>query len=305
MRRGSNLKTKTMDIKKIYGALLSAVGKTCGLGVAKEFDAYFRFHRKLNLKTPITLADKVSYIELYIQSPLASICTDKFAVREYIMRKGYEHTLIPLVGGVWNSADEIDFEALPSSFVIKATHGCKMNYIVADKYCLNIEHCKKEIKRWLNTTYGVYSMEPHYASIPHRVYAEKYLGDLSSLVDYKIHCLNGIPRFILAVSDRIADGDRPMQVTLDLFDISWNYIPETVKSNLEIPGKGSVKKPDHLDEMLKMAADLAEGFKFVRVDLYESNDQIFFGELTFSPACCVFPYFSDKFNREMGEKLII
>lgn len=105
------------------------------------------------------------------------------------------------------------------------------------------------------------------------------------------------------MSDRVADDDRPMKATLDLFDISWNVIPEVIGSRAEVPGIGDIQKPEHLEEMLQIAADLAEDFKFVRVDLYEVEGQVRFGELTFSPACCVFPYFSDKFNQEMGQYL--
>lgn len=294
-----------MNIKGIYGCGLQLLIKIAGIDAAKKFDTYLRFHRRLNLKSPTTLADKVSYIELHDQSPLAPMCTDKYAVRDYIAKKGYADTLVPLVGGVWNSVDEIDFNVLPESFVIKATHGCKMNYIVPDKNQLNVMDCKKTLQKWLDTTYGVYSMEPHYVPIPHRVYAEQYLGDMSGLIDYKIHCLNGIPKFIIAFSDRKVDEDKPMQVTLDLFDIAWNSIHETVRSNSEIPGKGNISRPKYLIEMLEMSADLAADFKFVRVDLYELNDRIYFGEMTFSPACCVFPYFSDKFIIQMGKYLII
>ena len=94
-----------------------------------------------------------------------------------------------------------------------------------------------------------------------------------------------------------------MKCTLDLFDIEWNPIPEIVKSNSEIPGKGDVPKPENLDEMLHIAKLLAQDFKFVRVDLYNLHGKVLFGELTFSPACCVFPYFTDKFNKMMGDKL--
>lgn len=296
---------KYLNIKRMYGSGLQLMSKIAGIDSAKKIDTYMRFHRRLNLKTPITLADKVSYIELHDQSPLAPMCTDKYAVRDYIAKKGYADTLVPLVGGVWNSVDEIDFDALPESFVIKATHGCKMNYIVSDKNHLDAEDCKKTLQKWLNTTYGVYSMEPHYVSVPHRAYAEQYLGDMSGLIDYKIHCLNGVPKFIIAFSDRKVDEDKPMQVTLDLFDIEWNSIPETVRSNCEIPGKGNIPKPKYLTEMLKMSSDLSSDFKFVRVDLYELNDQIYFGEMTFSPACCVFPYFRDEFILKMGKYLTI
>lgn len=292
-------------IKQVYGQVLSVITSIFGVNYAKKFDTRLRFHKSLNLSHPKTLADKVSYIELHEQSPLATQCTDKYAVRQYVADKigGGTDLLVPLAGGPWNNVDEIDFDRLPSSFVLKATHGCKMNYFVPDKKRLNIQECKKEMKRWLNRTYGTYSVEPHYKRIPHRIYAEQYLEEMTDLVDYKIHCLNGEPQFILVITDRIFKKDEPMKCTLDLFDIHWNPIPEIVRSNSEIPGKGKVPIPENLDEMLRVAKLLSKDFKFVRVDLYNLRGKVLFGELTFSPACCVFPYFTDKFDKLMGDKL--
>lgn len=291
--------------KKIYAVILRIITVLFGIDAAKKFDIRLRFHRSLNLKNPSTLADKVSYIELHDQSPLASKCTDKYAVRDYIRERGLADILVPTVGGPWNSFEEIDFSILPNRFVLKATHGCKMNYMVPDKQKLNIDKCKSEVKRWLNTTYGTYSMEPHYIHISHRIYAEKYLDDMDKLTDYKFHCLNGVPQFVLTVSDRHVEGDSAMQVILDLFDMEWNPIFEVVGANQERPGNGSLNKPRHFDEMVEISKVLSKDFKFVRVDLYEVDDKVLFGELTFSPACCVFPYFTESFLYDMGDKLII
>ena len=167
------------------------------------------------------------------------------------------------------------------------------------------EKCKKEIQRWMDTTYGTYSMEPHYIEIPHRFYIEKYLEKADQLVDYKFHCLNGEPQFVLTCSNRKSNGDKAMQVTLDLFDMDWKPIPEIVSSGLEHPGNGELPKPENLDEMIRIAKILSKDFKFVRVDLYELEGKVYFGELTFSPAHCVFPYLSDKFDLEMGKLLQI
>lgn len=294
-----------MNIKIFYGWFLSALTKVFGIDTAKTFDAKFRMKRSLNLKCPVTLADKVAYIELHQQSPSASVCSDKYAVRDYVAQKGYEKNLVPLVGGPWESHDSVDFSLLPESFVLKATHGCKMNYIVPQKAAMDRKKCRQEMERWFHTTYGTYSLEPHYAVIPHRVYAEKYLGDMSRLTDYKIHCLNGVPTFVLAVSDRHADGDKAMRATLDCYDMEWNHLPVICGDGSETPGNNQVQKPKRFPEMIEMSKKLSEDFDFVRVDLYEMNDQIYFGELTFSPAACVFPYFTEDFLKEMGNKLKI
>ena len=294
-----------MNIKMLYAQVLGGISAVAGVDAAKKFDAQLRFRKKLNLKKPTTLSDKVTYIELHEQSPLAPSCTDKYAVRKYVEDKGLGDTLVPMVGGPWSRVEDVDFNTLPNSFAIKATHGCKMNYLVPDKSKMDIEQCCKEMSRWIATTYGGYSMELHYLTIPHRIYAEKYLENANQLIDYKIHCMNGRPEFILVCSDRKANGDAAMQVTLDLFDLEWKHIPELIPSGSEVAGDGTMTKPQKLDEMIDIARKLSEDFKFVRVDLYELNGKVYFGELTFSPGSCVFPYFTHKFDLKMGKKLQI
>ena len=294
-----------MNIKKIYGNVLQIAVRVFGVDFAKQFDSEFRFHRKLDLKNPKTLADKVSYIELHKQSPLASVCSDKYAVRDYVTEKGLADILVPVAGGPWTRVEEINFNALPAQYVLKATHGCKMNYIVKDKKKLNENECKKELQRWLDTTYGIYSMEPHYMKIPHRIYCEQFLEEQSKLMDYKIHCLNGKPEFIMVSSDRYSNKDEAMHVTQELYDVDWNPIFEVRRAGFEIPGDGKKCMPENLDEMLRIARILSAGIDFVRIDLYNLSGRIYFGEMTFSPACGVFPYMTDKFISEMGGKLQI
>ncbi len=294
-----------MNIKRLYGSVLKLLEDAFGADFAKQFDSQFRFQRKLNLKNPKTLADKVSYLELHKPSPLASFCSDKYAVRTYVADKGLDDILIPTVGGPWTEAEEVDFCALPDRFVLKATHGCKMNYIVPDKKKLDEGACRKEMERWMDTTYGVYSMEPHYRSIPHRIYCEQFLEEASKLMDYKIHCFNGRPEFIMVSSDRRNNGDKAMHVTQELYDINWKPIFEVKRSGFEIPGDGKKPVPEHLDEMLRVARILSEGIDFVRIDLYDLKGRVYFGEMTFSPACGIFPYMTDQFISEMGGRLKI
>ena len=232
-------------LKKIYALWLRFLIFSFGLDFAKISDSYVRFRRKLNLKKPQTLADKVTYLFLHKNTPLMSTCTDKWAVREYLARKGLSKILIPTVGGPWSNVKDINFDSLPNQFILKATHGCKMNYFVPDKSKLDILSCKRTLQKWLDTTYGTYSMEPHYKPIPHRIYAEQLLDISGGLADYKIHCLNGEPSFILVCSERNAQGRR-MQVTLDLFDVNWHTQNQYLQSSgLEIVGMGKIAKPQY------------------------------------------------------------
>lgn len=289
-------------IKRMYAVLLSLIEFLMGIDSAKKFDTKLRFHKSINLKNPKTLSEKVTYIELHRQSPLATRCTDKYAVREYVKANGLENILIPCVGGPWEDVEQIDFDKLSYPCIIKATHGCKMNYILHDRNDLEVEECKRALSKWLKITYGTYSIEPHYKTIPHRSYAEMLIDGIDDLIDYKFHCINGNPEFVLTCSERKSDGDDAMAVTLDLFDMEWKHIPQVISKGKEIAGNGLIEKPKTFEEMTEIAKTLSQGFEFVRVDLYERDGKVLFGEMTFSPACCVFPYFSNDFDRDMGKK---
>lgn len=292
-------------IKKIYGYWLSVLTFLFGIDLAKQFDAYFRFKRKLNLKNPQTLADKVTYLFLHRSTPLMSSCTDKWAVREYVKGKGLADILVPVVGGSWTNVEGINFDALPNKFILKATHGCKMNYIVENKAELDISDCKNKLQKWLDTTYGTYSLEPHYKLIPHRIYAEELLDDPHQIIDYKINCLNGKPKFIFVGSERDS-SQKSMKVKWDLFDTKWNCINQYLRTTgLETPNLGKIPIPKHFKEMLSAAEILSADFAFVRVDLYEVKGKVYFGELTFSPACGVMAFFTDEFISKMGKELEI
>lgn len=289
-------------IKRLYAILLSFIEYLFGIDLAKKFDTKLRFHKSLDLKNPKTLSEKVTYIELHKQSPLAPSCTDKYEVREFVKSRGLENILIPVYGEAWSDVNQIDFNTLTYPCILKATHGCKMNYVLHDINNIDLQKCKKELSKWLKISYGTYSIEPHYKTIPHRIYAEKFIRRIDDLIDYKFHCINGNPEFVLTCSQRKANGDAAMAVTLDLFDMEWKHIPEIIGSGNEIAGDGLIQKPETFDRMKEIARVLSRGFEFVRVDLYEIDGNILFGEMTFSPACCVFPYFSKEFDIEMGNK---
>lgn len=280
--------------RRIYRVLLDFGAKTMGAKWAKQADAWLRFGRRLNLKHPRTLADKASWLELNGDQVIAARYTDKFRVREYIESKGLKEILIPVCGGPWDSIDQVDLDSLPEQFVIKATHGCEMNLICTDRSKLDKNYAMHKIEQWLNSDYSRSSVEPHYKLIPHRVYAEEYIGGFEKVIDYKIHCINGKPAFILACSER------EQALKLNLYDIDWNPI-----SGLQGPELNTheIAKPANLNEMIEVAYLLSEDFDFVRVDLYDMSGKINFGELTFSPAAGVFPYFTDSFVAKWGEEL--
>ena len=292
-------------LQKSYGFVLRSVEACISVDFAKKLDARLRFRRKIDLRNPKTLADKVSYISLHTLPEQAVRCTDKWEARDYVAKKGLEHILIPVHGEAVSSADELDFSIFPNKFVLKATHGCRMNYICLDKDKLDREKCRKLVRKWLNSTYGTYSVEPHYRGIPHRVYCETCIAKPEELQDYKIFCMNGEPRFVLVCSDRIAVAGKGTSLSLYLYDISWNPLDGVVKYRGEGPGDGVIPKPLKLDEMLDVARKLSKDFDFVRVDLYEVDGEVYFGELTFTPFNGTLPILSQEFLEKEGEKLIL
>lgn len=288
-----------------YSMMLGCTEACFGINFTKKMDAWLRFGRKLDLQNPKSLADKVSYISLHTLSPEAVRCTDKWEARGYVAEKGLEHILIPVHGQPVSSADALVFSLFPNQFVLKATHGCRMNYICMDKTQLDQEACRKTVRQWLKTTYGTYSVEPHYRKLPHRVYCESCIGKPGQLVDYKIHCLNGEPSFILACNARASEEGEVSSVAMYLYDTEWSKIDALQTYRGHGPGRGSIAKPKKLAEMLDIARKLSSGFDFVRVDLYETDDRIWFGELTFTPANGVFPSYKKELLKREGEKLVI
>lgn len=285
------------EIKQIYGAFLSFLEKLIGIDGTKNFDSFFRFGRTLNLSEPKSLADKVSYIELHTDATLRAKCTDKYEVRKFVKDRGLAEILVPIVMDARSSASEINFEDLPEEYVLKATHGCGMNIIHTNSEKKGFKSERKQVERWLSTVYGKYSLEPHYLLIKPRVYAEEYLGELNGLIDYKFHCYNGKPSFVLTVSERDTGLYKLNAYTCDWVPI--NCVIGKHKSTNDIP------MPKRLKEMLNISRVLSAGFDFVRVDLYEVAGKVWFGELTFSPAACVFPYFTQDFLNHEGKKLVI
>ena len=279
--------------RDLYRHLLNAEASVLGVRRAKELDARVRFGSKLDLSDPKTLADKICWIELNTNQALAARCTDKWAVRDYVAKKGLADLLVHAYGP-WGSVEDIDVDSLPQAFALKATHGCEMNYLVPDKDSLNIDDMLAHARKWLGEDYPRACVEPHYKLVPRRVYAEDFIGGMDKIVDYKFHCLNGEPRFVLTCSER----DKGLK--LNLYNLDWNSI-----DGLQGPLRNGkqIARPKLLSEMIDAARTLSADFDFVRVDLYESDGRIMFGELTFSPGCGVMDYYTDDFITRWGREL--
>lgn len=238
---------------------------------------YFKYHREiLHLNHPRTYSEMLMWLKVHGRLDRYHNMADKYAVREYVTEKLGADYVIPLLG-VWDSADEIDFDKLPDKFVLKANHGCDYNVICTDKSKLDIEDTKKKLDRWINEDFYREEREMQYKGIKPKIIAEKYLEDESGqLRDYKFYCVEGVPKMIQYDVDRFTDHKS------ELMDTDWKRLKTVQVGTFSELGPQS-PKPAALPKLLEAARKLSNDFWFVRVDLYLVGDQVYFGELTFTP----------------------
>lgn len=230
--------------------------------------------RRLNFKNPRTYNEKLQWIKLYDKKPEYTLYADKYRVREYISKTiGGEH-LIPLLD-VYNSVSEIEWDGFPDQFVLKCTHGSGSNIICKDKSKLDIVEAERKLEKWMKKNWYWFGREWCYKNIKPRIICEKYMVDESGyeLKDYKFFCFNGEPKLVQVDYDRFAGHER------NVYSLEWEFIDVIIK----YPNnpKRQIEKPKNLDGMIKIAAILSKGIPHVRVDLYDVNGSIYFGEMTF------------------------
>ena len=244
----------------------------------KKFKAIMK--KDLDLENPQTFNEKLQWLKLYDRNPEYTKIVDKYLVREYIEDQLGEEYLIPLLG-VWDDPDDINFDELPDKFVLKCNHNSGLGmYICKDKSKMNIEKVKKELKKGLRQNYYLMGREWPYKDVPRKIICEKYMTDTPEskyFTDYKFFCFNGYVDCVMVCLERFS-GDTKFY----FFNEKWEL------QRLNIRGKNApegftIPKPECMDEMFKIAAKLSEGMPYVRVDLYQSNGQIYFGELTLFP----------------------
>ena len=262
---------------------------------------YFRIlvHEKLNLKNPQTFNEKLQWLKLYYFPKNSTVvqCADKYQVRKYIEEKGLKEKLVDLLG-VWEKAEDIEWEKLPDKFVLKCTHGCAYNIVCKDKKNFDKKKATKQLNKWLKEDFAAFNVELHYGkNKKRRIIAESFLGD--KLIDYKFFCFNGKPEFLYISSDLINDR----QAQIGFFDLEGKKMP-LVREEYEDIGK-NVKIPPFLNEMIKTAKILSRDFPFVRVDFFDASKNYVFAELTFTPCAAMMPINPKKYDIEWGKKLDI
>jgi len=243
----------------------------------KVFYEYYS-GKKLDLENPIEFNEKIHWMKVYFRPPILHQLVDKYAVRSYVAFKIGDEYLNELLG-VYNSFEEINFEELPDRFVLKGAHGCKYNLIVKDKSKLDLQEAEKLCNKWLGRDYSERGgREWAYKGVPRRIVADYFLeqGDGRELLDYKIYCFNGKPAFTQAIEDTIGDNLR------GFYSLDWTKM-DMNKTSAEYRGN-DFPRPKNYEKMLEIAEILAANFPFVRVDLYNIDGRIIFGELTFYPS---------------------
>lgn len=255
---------------------------------------------------PVDFNEKLLWLQFNTDTEMWSRLADKYEVRSFVEERGLGH-LLPQLYGLWDSAAEVDFDTLPADFALKATDATAQTLLVTDKVKTDISFLRRRMSSWGRKKFGVAGAEPHYARIPHRIIAEQLLGDPDStrqgrmLVDYKFMCFNGKPMYCLICSER---DSKSFHSKLSLYSLpDWQPIPDAVTADFATPRQ--FEKPALLQEMMQVSACLSAGFPFVRVDLYEIDGKIYFGEMTFTPAAARIRYFTRPWLNHLGALISI
>ena len=238
------------------------------------------FLKKLDLKNPQTFNEKLQWLKLYNRRPEYTKMVDKYEAKKYVASLIGEEHIIPTLG-VYDSFDEIDFDALPDQFVLKCTHGSGDVVICRDKQTFDKDSAGAKLTKALKTDYYKIGREWPYKNVPHRIIAEPYMEDdkTKELPDYKVYCLNGRCEYVMTCIGRFNGGTKFLY-----FDRRWNLVKEFSNHGMQYGDSLNVDKPAQLEKMFEFAEVLSRHLPFVRADFYICNNQLYFGELTFFPS---------------------
>ena len=253
--------------------------------------------KELNLENPTTFNEKLQWLKIYDRKPEYTLMVDKYEAKKYVAERiGEEHIIENY--GVWDKFDDIDFDALPEKFVLKCTHDSGGLAICRDKNTFDKQKAKKKINRSLKLNYFYSSREWPYKNVKPRIIAEKYMEDSNDclgLMDYKFYCFDGEPKFLYISKDL----ENHSIASISFLNLDWTfakYKRSDYKAFSELP-----QKPKLLDEMLQICRVLSKDIPFLRVDLYEIDERVYFSELTFCPCAGFMPFVDPSHDKELGE----
>lgn len=257
--------------------------------------------RKLNLNSPQRYSEKIQWYKLYYRDPLMTQCSDKWKVREFVSNSGCADILIENYGS-WTNANDIDFDALPDSFILKTTNGSHTNIIVDDKKEIDVTKVREKLNGWLKEYSSKLGREWAYYGIEPRIIAEQLLHEGNEgLTDYKFFCFSGeVVCSYVATARKTKSGK---QGKLNFFDKEFNVLP-VIRDDHDV-FEPIPKKPKNYEKMLEIAENLSKKFPHVRVDLYNIEGNIYFGELTFYTGSGYIPFNPDTFDKDLGKKFTL
>lgn len=257
--------------------------------------------RGLDLKNLQRYSEKMQWYKLYYRNPNMVRCTDKFDVRDYLSSKGYGNLLNECYG-VYNSFEEIEFDKFPNQFVIKDTLGSGgvSVIVVKDKHLMDKSQIKKQVDLWVSEKKSKLDDGrewAYHAGKKHRIIVEKYIDSIASggLTDYKFFCFAGKIACVYVINNRVLGQHGQLAI------MNKNFERLSVQSKTQEVMTGNPEKPINYDEMTRIASELSKEFPHVRVDLYNENGKILFGELTFYGASGYIQYDPDEFDYKLGE----
>lgn len=258
----------------------------------------------MNWDNPQTLNEKIQWLEAYTDTSIWTEYSDKIKVRKHVEKVGLGDILIPFYGS-WKRFEDIDFEQLPKSFVLKCNHDSGSAVIIHDKSKIDYENLRIFFDVKVSKPFGLKTVEPHYVKIDRRIMAEQLIGNgggelkdnTSGVTDYKFWCINGEPLFVFLAYDRVIAKHE----VFDIYSLNpWEPQHGWLSPRFRNAKFRYIPRPHNLDKMLEIARLLAKDFPEVRIDLYNIEGIIYFGEMTFTSFAGRMDYFSDEMQFKLG-----
>ena len=228
---------------------------------------------ELNLDNPQTFNQKMQWLKLYAHKPIYTIMADKYAVKKYVANLVGEEYVVPCLG-VWERAEDIDFDKLPNQFVLKCTHNSGLGRCICkDKSQLDLKKVRKEIKRGLKENYYLPGRDKQYRDVPKKIIADQFLDDGkgTELRDYKWWCFDGKPTYMYYTN-------KGENICENFYDMDFN--PVSIDHGFPRL-QPEIEKPAEFELMRDLATKLSKGIPFVRIDFFDVNHHVYFGEFTF------------------------
>ena len=259
---------------------------------------YKHFKRFPNLKNPETFNEKLQWLKLHDRKPEYTTMVDKHLVKQYIAEKLGDEYVIPTLGA-WNTPEEIDFDSLPEQFVLKWNHDSGSIVICKDKSSFDKNEAVKKLLVGKKKNGFWYGREWPYKNVKPRIIAEQYMEDekTEELRDYKFFCFNGEPKAMFIATDRAKAN---AETKFDFFDMEFTHLPcKNGHPNSEKP----IQKPEQFELMIEFSRKLSKDIPHVRIDFYEVNGHVYFGEMTFFHFSGMVPFDPPEWDKKLGDLL--